>query len=37
MMKYALYFILKAIFVLKIFKVLPWLFGHVEKTAGLGR
>ena len=26
------YFILKAFFVLKIFK-LSWLFGHIEKTA----
>ena len=29
--KNALYFILKAFFVLKIFKFLSWLFGHVEK------
>ena len=27
------YFILKALFVLKIIKFLSWLFGHVEKTA----
>ena len=33
MMKNAFYFILKALCVLKIFKFLPWLFGHVEKTA----
>ena len=26
------YFILKYLFVLKIFKFLSWLFGHVEKT-----
>ena len=37
MMKNAFYFILKALFVLKIFKLLPWLFGHVEKTAWLER
>ena len=30
-MKNAFYFILKAIFILKIFKCLSWLFGHVEK------
>ena len=29
--------ILKALFVLKIFKFLSWLFGHVEKTAWLER
>ena len=29
------YFILKALFVLKIFNFLSWLFGHVEKTAWL--
>ena len=33
MMKNALNFILKALFVLKIFKFLSLLFGHVEKTA----
>ena len=32
-MKNAFYFILKAFFVLKIFKFLSRLFGHVEKTA----
>ena len=32
-MKNAFYFILKALFVLKIFKVMPRLFGHVGKTA----
>ena len=37
MMKNAFYFILKAFFVLKIFKFLSWLFGHVEKTAWLER
>ena len=36
-MKNAFYFILKAYFVLKIFKSLPWLFGHVEKMAWLER
>ena len=33
MMKNAFYFILKALFVLKIFKFLSWHFGHVEETA----
>ena len=33
MIKNALNFILKALFVLKIFKFLSLLFGHVEKTA----
>ena len=32
-MKNAFYFILKAIFVLKIFKFLSWYFGHVEEKA----
>ena len=32
-MKNAFYFILKALFVLKIFKFLSWLFGHVEKKS----
>ena len=32
MMKNA-YFILKALFVLKIFKFFSWLFGHAEKMA----
>ena len=31
MMKNAFYFTLKSLFVLKIFKFLSWLFGHVEK------
>ena len=31
MMKNTFYFILKALFVLKIFKFLYWLFGHVAK------
>ena len=31
MMKNAFYFTLKALFVLKIFKFLPWRFGHVSK------
>ena len=33
MMKNAFYFILKALFVLKMFKFLSWLFGHEEETA----
>ena len=33
--KNAFYFILKALFILKIFKFLSWHFGHVEKTAWL--
>ena len=33
MIKNALYLILKAIFVLKIFKFLSLIFGHLEKTA----
>ena len=37
MMKNAFYFILKGLFVLKIFKFLSWLFTHVEKTAWLER
>ena len=37
MMKNTFYFILKALFVLKIFKFLSWLFAHVEKTAWLER
>ena len=36
-MENAFYFILKALFVLKMFKFLSWFFGHVEKTAGLER
>ena len=35
MMKSAFYFILKALFVFKIFEFLFWRFGHVEKTAWL--
>ena len=35
MMKNAYYFILKSLFVPKIFKLLPWIFGHVEKTSNL--
>ena len=34
-MKNTFYFILKALFLLKIFKFLSWLFGHVWKTAWL--
>ena len=37
MMKNAFYFILKALFVLKIFELLSWLFGHLGKTAWLER
>ena len=37
MMKNAFYFTLKAPFVHKIFKFLPWLFGHVGKKASVGR
>ena len=33
MMKNAFYFILKALFGLKIFKVLSWHFGYVEEMA----
>ena len=35
MMKNAFYFILKALFVLKVFKFSSWLFGHVEEKAWL--
>ena len=35
MMKNVFYFILKALFILKVFKSLSWLFSHVEKTASL--
>ena len=35
MMKNAFNFILKALFVLKIFKILSWFFGHEEITAWL--
>ena len=37
MMENAFYFILKALFVLKIFKFLSSLIGHVEKIARLER
>ena len=37
MMKNTFYIILKALFVLKIFILLSWLFGHVEKMAWLER
>ena len=37
MMKNAFSFILKAFFILKIFKLLYWVFGHVEKKAWLER
>ena len=37
MMKNAFYFILKALFVLKILKLLSWVFGHVEKRAWVER
>ena len=36
-MKNAFYFILKARFILKIFKFLSWLFDHEEKTTSLER
>ena len=35
MMKNTFYFILKVLFILKLFKFLSWVFGHVEKTAWL--
>ena len=35
MIKNAFNFILKALFVLKIFKFLSWISGHVENTAWL--
>ena len=35
--KNAFYFILKALFVLKIFAFLSWLFRHAEKTAWIER
>ena len=35
MIKNGFYFILEAIFVLKIFRFLSWLFGHLEETAWL--
>ena len=34
-MKNASCFIVKALFVLNVFKFLPWLFGHIEKMAWL--
>ena len=37
MMKNPFYFILKALFVRKIFKFLSWPFGHLEKMAWLER
>ena len=37
MMKNVFYLILKALFVLEIFKFLSWLLGHVEKTTWLER
>ena len=37
MIKNPFYFILNVFFVLKIFKFLSWLFGHVEKMAWLER
>ena len=36
-LKNAFPYILKALFVLKIFQILSWLFGHVEKTDWLER
>ena len=35
MMKNAFYFVLKALFAVKLFKYLSELFGHIEKTAWL--
>ena len=35
--KNTFYFILKALFVFKMFKVLSWLFRDVEKTASIER
>ena len=37
MIKNALYFVLEALFLLKIFKFLSQHFGHLEKTARLKR
>ena len=37
MIKKAFYFILKALFVLKMFEFLSWIFGHVGKTTWLER
>ena len=37
MMKNVFYFVVKALFVLKVFKFLSWLFRHAEKTAWLER
>ena len=37
LMENAFYFILRALFVLKLFKLLSWLFGHLEKRAWLER
>ena len=34
MTKNAFYFTLKPLFILKVFKVLPWLFGHAENQLG---
>ena len=36
-MENAFYFILKALFILKVLKLLSWLYGHWEKTAWLER
>ena len=35
--KNAFYYILKTLFVAKLFKFLPWHFGHAEKTTWLER
>ena len=37
MMKNTFYFILKGVYVLRIFKYLSWLFNYVEKAAWLER
>ena len=36
-MENAFYSTLKTLFLLKVFKFLSWLFGHVEKTARIER
>ena len=35
MMENIFYFTLKALVVLKVFKILSWFFGHAEKTTWL--
>ena len=36
-MKDAFDFMLETLFIIKLFKSLSWLFGHVEKTAWLDK